>query len=156
LACTNLPHPVRPPLTLPPHRETVSQKDPFPSVRIIFSHFLTTVSTIEGVLQRELDIRKFSRSLNFYVPVKKLLVLDHKKGGCQSYKNPRKIILMESQWGWVLVSIAVPRCLHEPAEVIPRTWQGVGAKQTMAPVFFTPWKWIVLDVLTKGSKCNQP
>jgi hypothetical protein len=35
------------------------QKYPFASARVIAKHFLTTVPTIKGILQRELGIRKF-------------------------------------------------------------------------------------------------
>jgi hypothetical protein len=36
------------------------QKYPFASARVIAQHFLTTVSTIRDILQRELGMRKFS------------------------------------------------------------------------------------------------
>jgi hypothetical protein len=37
------------------------QKYPFASARVIAQHFLTTVPTINNILQRELGMRKFSR-----------------------------------------------------------------------------------------------
>jgi hypothetical protein len=37
------------------------QKYPFASARVIAQHFLTTVSTVNDILQRELGMTKFSR-----------------------------------------------------------------------------------------------
>jgi hypothetical protein len=42
-----------------------------------------------------------------------------------------------------------------PAEVIPRTRQAIGSKQTMVTVFFTAGKLVVLGVLPEGSTFNQ-
>jgi hypothetical protein len=41
------------------------------------------------------------------------------------------------------------------ANVIPRTWQVVGAKKTITTVFFTTKKFIVLNVLSRGNTFNQ-
>jgi hypothetical protein len=37
------------------------QKYPFATARVIAQHFLTTIPTIKDILQRELEMRKFSR-----------------------------------------------------------------------------------------------
>jgi hypothetical protein len=42
-----------------------------------------------------------------------------------------------------------------PTDVIPRTRQAIGRKQTMIAIFFTGRKRIVLDILPKGSKFNR-
>jgi hypothetical protein len=40
-------------------------------------------------------------------------------------------------------------------DIIPRTWQAIGTKQTMTMIFLTGRKLIVLSILPKGSKFNQ-
>jgi hypothetical protein len=42
-----------------------------------------------------------------------------------------------------------------PTDVIPRTRQVIGTKQTMITIVFTRGKLLVLDILPKGIKCNQ-
>jgi hypothetical protein len=42
-----------------------------------------------------------------------------------------------------------------PAEVIPRTRQTIGSKNTIITIFFTAHQLILLDVRPKGSKFNQ-
>jgi hypothetical protein len=51
--------------------------------------------------------------------------------------------------------IHLQQCLRAPSEVIPRTRQTIGVKQTMITIFFTACQLILLDVLPKGSKFNQ-
>jgi hypothetical protein len=41
------------------------------------------------------------------------------------------------------------------AQVIPRTWQAIGASKILITLFFTGKKLIVLDVLPKCHKYNQ-
>jgi hypothetical protein len=41
-------------------------------------------------------------------------------------------------------------------DVIPRTRQAIATKQTMITTFFTGRKLIGLDILSKGSKFNEP
>jgi hypothetical protein len=44
---------------------------------------------------------------------------------------------------------------RSPTDVIPRTRQAIGKKQTMIKISFTGRKVIVLDVVPNGSKFNQ-
>jgi hypothetical protein len=44
---------------------------------------------------------------------------------------------------------------RSPVEVIPRTPQAIGAKETVITSFFTAKKPIVLEVLAKCRKCNR-
>jgi hypothetical protein len=46
---------------LGPQLEAFTQKYLFPCARVITQHFLTTVPTIQDILQRELGMKKFSR-----------------------------------------------------------------------------------------------
>jgi hypothetical protein len=61
LSCKDSPRSGRPFLPLGPQLEPFMQKYPFASARRIAQHFLTTVPTIEDILQRELGMRKFAR-----------------------------------------------------------------------------------------------
>jgi transposase len=61
LSCSDLHCAGRPPLTLEPQVEAFLRKCPFASARIIAKHFLTTVSPVNEILQRELGMRKISR-----------------------------------------------------------------------------------------------
>jgi hypothetical protein len=61
LSCKDSPCSGRPLLTLGARREAFMQKYPFASARLIAQHFLTTVPTIQDILQSELGMRKFSR-----------------------------------------------------------------------------------------------
>jgi hypothetical protein len=44
---------------------------------------------------------------------------------------------------------------RSPTDVIPRTRQAIGTKQSTITLFFTRRKLTVLDILPKGSKFNQ-
>jgi hypothetical protein len=61
LSCSDLICAGRPPLTLRPQVDAFLQKYLFASAGIITKHFLTTVSTIKTVPQRELGMKKFSQ-----------------------------------------------------------------------------------------------
>jgi hypothetical protein len=48
-------------LTIRPQLAAILQKYSFASARVLAQHFLTSVPTIEEILQRELELKKFSR-----------------------------------------------------------------------------------------------
>jgi hypothetical protein len=61
LSCEDSPRSGRPLSTLRSQLEVFMQKYPFTSTRVIAQHFLTTVSTNQDIIQRELEMRKFLR-----------------------------------------------------------------------------------------------
>ena len=59
----------------------------------------------------------------------------------------------ESWFRYIYQSSEIFAC--SPADVIPRTRQAMGAKKIMMTLFFTGRRLIVLDIMPRGSKCNQ-
>jgi hypothetical protein len=57
----NVPGSGRPPLTLRPQLAALLQKYLFASARLLAQHFLTSVPTTKEILQRELELKQFSR-----------------------------------------------------------------------------------------------
>jgi hypothetical protein len=49
-------------LSIGPQLKALLEKYPFSSSRVIAQHFLVTIPTVKEILQRELRMRKFSRS----------------------------------------------------------------------------------------------
>jgi hypothetical protein len=68
------------------------QKDPFASARVIAQHFLTTVPTIQDILQR-----KFSRRgvPHFLSPVQKVARVEASKTICEFYKTRNQMTSKE-------------------------------------------------------------
>jgi transposase len=81
LSCKDSLRSGRPLLTLGPRLEAFMQKEPFVSAKVIAQHFLTTVPTIKDILQRELGMRKYSRSWvpHFLSPAQKVARVEASK-----------------------------------------------------------------------------
>jgi hypothetical protein len=61
LSCLDAPRTGRPSLTLELQLAAFLQKYPFANARVLMQYFLTSVSTIKEILQRELGLKKVSR-----------------------------------------------------------------------------------------------
>jgi hypothetical protein len=128
---------------------------------MIAKHFLVKHHTVKEILQRELGTRKVSRR---WVP--------HSLTSAQNVARVEASIEMlrilqkseandfdgittgkESWFQDIYPSSEI--LARSPADVIPRTRQGIGAKRIMITLFFTAKKRIVLDVMPKGWKYNQ-
>jgi hypothetical protein len=140
--------------------EAFIQKYPFASARVIAQHFLTTVPTIKDILQRQLGMGKFSRRWvpHFLSSGQKVARVEASKKYCEFYKTRNQMTLTELQpvmspgSGTV---VHLQQCLRGRH---PRLFQGRGkqlARKTMMTIFFTARQLFLLDVLTKGSTCNQ-
>jgi hypothetical protein len=108
-----------------PRLDLLLQKYPFASARVIANHFLMAVLTIKEILQRQLWMKTLSRSWvpYFEVPVKKMLVLKHERRCYDFCKNPKKIILMESQRAMsrgLDISICALKCLLDHQQMLFR------------------------------------
>jgi hypothetical protein len=133
LSCSDLSRAGRPSLTLGPQVEVFLQKDPFASTRTIAKHFLTTASTVKEMLQRELEIREFSRR---WVPH---FLNDTQKVARVEAAKERSRILQESETNdfdgvatgnesWFQHTTASSKMFaRSAADVIPRPQQAVGA-----------------------------
>jgi hypothetical protein len=156
------PHFGQPLLTLGPQLEAFMPKDPFASARVIAQHVLTTVPTIKDIIQRELGMRKFSRGWvpHFPSPAQKvarieaLTIILRVLQDAESNDFEGIATGDESWFRYCYPSSTM--FARAPSEVIPRTRQTIGGKETMITIFFTARQLILLDVLPTGSKFNQP
>jgi hypothetical protein len=100
LSCKDSSRSGRPLLTLGQQLWACLQKYTFASPRVIAQHFLMTVSTIKNVLQRELEMRKFSRPWvpHFLSPAQKVARVEASEQYCEFYKTRNQITLKELQW----------------------------------------------------------
>jgi hypothetical protein len=161
LSCKDSPRSERPLLTLGPQLEAFMHKYPFASARVIAQHFLTTVPMIKDILQRELGMRKLSRS---WVPY--FLSPAYKVARVEASKTILRVLqdVVSNEFEGIATGDEpwFKHCYPSstmfargPSKVIPRTRQTIGAKKTMIMIFFTARQLILLDVLSKGSKFNQ-
>jgi histone-lysine N-methyltransferase SETMAR len=146
---------------LGPQVEAFLQKYPFASAHTIAKHFLTTAFTVKEILQRELGMRKVSWR---WIPHS---LSDAQKVARIKAAKEMLRILEESETidfngiatgneSWFQHTTASSKMFAgSAADVIPRTPQAVGAKQTMITVFFNARKRIMFDVLPRGSIFNQ-
>jgi transposase len=155
LSCGDLPRAGRPPLTLGPQVETFLQKYPFASARIIGNHFLAIASTVKGILQKELGMRKFSRRWVLHS-----LSDAQNVGPVEAAKEMSKMLqelemndfdgITTGDDSWFEHATAPSKMFScSAAYVIPRTRQAVGAKQTLVKMFFIAKKFIVFGLLPR-------
>jgi hypothetical protein len=160
LSCKDSPHSRRSLLSLGPQLEAFMQKYPFASARVIAQHFLTTIPTIKDIPQRELGMRKFSRRWvpHFLSPAQKAAHVEASKTILRVQQdagsNDFEGIVTGDEFWFRTCYPSSTMFARAPSEVIPRTRQTIGAKNTMTTIFFTAHQLILLDVLPKGSKFN--
>jgi hypothetical protein len=158
LSCKDSPLSVRPLLTLGPQPGTFIQKCPFGSSRVIAQHFLTTIPTINDILQRELEMRKFSRRRvpHFLSPARKIARVKSSKTILRvlhdAESNDFKGIAVGDE-SWLRYCYpSSTMCARSPSEVIPRTRQTIGSKQTMITIVFTAHQLILWMCYQKEAK----
>jgi hypothetical protein len=111
------------------------QKYPFASARIIAQHFLTTVLMIKNILQRKVGMRKFSRRWvpHFLSPAQKVAPIKALKPILRVLQDAESngfkgIATSDDSWfGYCCPSSTM--FARAPSDVIPRTWQTIGAKK---------------------------
>jgi hypothetical protein len=113
------------------------QKYPFASPRVIAQHFLTTVPTIQDVLQKELGMRKFSRRWvpHFFSPTQKVARVEASKAILRVLQDAESndfegIATDDESWFWYCYTSSI-MFARAPTEVIPRTRQTIGAKKQL-------------------------
>jgi hypothetical protein len=116
---------------------------------------------IKDILQRELGMRKFSRSWapHFLSPAQEVVRVEASKTILRVQQDPESndfegITTGDESWFRCCYPSST-MCARAPSEVILRTRQTIGAKKTMITIFFTARQLVLLDVLPKGSKFNQ-
>jgi hypothetical protein len=161
LFCKDMLRLWRPLLNLEPQLRTFLEQSSFASARVIGQHFLMTISTIRDILQRQLEMKGFSRR---WVP--HVLSSAQKAARLEASKEMLRILqgskanefegIAMGNESWLRYSYLFPKMFTQsPAEVVPRTRQALGAKKTMITSFLPARKLMVLDVLPKGPKHNQ-
>jgi hypothetical protein len=129
------PRPGRPLLTLARQLEVFMQKYPFASARVIPQHFLTMVPTIKDILQRELEMRQFSRHRvpHFLSPAQKVARVEASKTILRVLSDTESndfegIATSDESWSRYCYSSSTmfARAL---SEVIPRMRQTIGAEK---------------------------
>jgi hypothetical protein len=125
----------RPLLTLGPQLEAFVQKYPFASARAIAQHFLTTVPTIKDIPQRELGMRQFSRRWvpHFLSPAQKAACVGASKTILRVLQDAESnhhegIATGDESWFRYCYPSST-MFARAPSDVVPRTWQTVGAKK---------------------------
>jgi hypothetical protein len=161
LSCKDSPRSGRPLLTLGSQLEAFMQKYPCASARVIAQHVLTTVPTIKDILQRELGMRKFSRrwTPHFLSPAQKHARVEASETILRvlhdAESNDFEGIATGAESWLRYCDPSSTMFARAPSEVIPRTWQTIGAKETVITIFFTARQLILLNVPPNGSKFNQ-
>jgi hypothetical protein len=111
------------------------QKYPFASASVITQYFLTAVPTIKDILQRQLEMRKFSRrwALHFLTPAQKVARVETSKTILRVLQDAKSNDFEGIATGvesWVRYCVPSSTMFaRAPSEVIPRTRQTIGAKK---------------------------
>jgi hypothetical protein len=111
------------------------QKYPFAGARVIPQHFLTTVPTIKDILQRELEMKQFSRRWvpNFLSPGQKVAGVEASKTILRVLRDAELndfegIATGDESWFRYCYSSSI-MFARAPSEVVPRTRQTIGAQK---------------------------
>jgi hypothetical protein len=162
LSCKDATRAERPPLTLTLQFATFLQKYPSSRARVLEQNFLASRQTIQEILQRELDLKILAPLTDpFSVPAQKVVHVEASTKMLrilhESKENHLKGFATADE-SWFHYSYFYPSsktfapCL---TDVIPRTRQAIGTKQTVRMIFFIGHKRIVLDILPNESKFKQ-